>query len=236
MRFDVITIFPKMFRGAFSDGVIARAIANGHIQFRLHNLRQYADDKRGTVDDTPYGGGGGMILKPEPLFRAVRAITEKSPGSDYERERIILLSPSGKLFHQQMIEELANYDRLVLICGRYEGVDERVREFLADEELSIGDYVLSGGELAALVVIDAISRALPNVLGNEESFHQDSFQNGLLDFPQYTKPADFSGKKVPEVLQSGHHQKIEEWRHQKAQEKTARMRPDLWMKKKSTVV
>jgi tRNA (guanine37-N1)-methyltransferase len=230
MRFDVVTIFPRLFRGVFTDGVVSRAIAGGRIRVGLHNLRTFADDKRGTVDDTPYGGGCGMVLKPEPIFRAVETIRRDHPAEG--KEKTILLTPSGSLFNQEKARALADFDRLILICGRYEGVDERVSESLADMELSIGDYVLSGGELAALVVIDAVSRAIPGVLGNEDSFHQDSFIDHLLDFPQYTKPSEFRGMKVPDVLLSGHHEKIRAWRTRMAEKKTARIRPDLWIRKK----
>lgn len=225
MIFHVLTIFPDFFRGPFEHGVVARARQAGAVDIRIHNLRDWTFDFHRTVDDRPFGGGAGMVLKPEPLFRAVESIwPEQRPNT-----KIVLLSPQGRLFDQRIAREYSGLDELLLICGRYEGVDERVAEHLADEELSIGDYVLSGGELAAAVVVDAVARLLPGVLGNEESAAAESFESeedglGVLDCPHYTRPADFRGWKVPEVLLSGHHEEIRKWRRKAALEKTARRR------------
>lgn len=239
MTFDVITIFPGFFGSILDHGLLKRALAGGQIEVRLHDLRDYTKDRHRTVDDRPYGGGPGMVFKPEPLFLAVEAL-KGDPAA--ERFPVVLLSPQGRLLRQAVVQELAKETRIVLICGRYEGVDERVASDLATDELSIGDYVLSGGELAAAVVIEAVTRLLPGVLGNEESREQDSFtpsiaagrqdatnraQHGLLDFPQYTRPADFRGLRVPEVLLSGDHQEIRQWRHRQALIRTWRKRPDL---------
>lgn len=231
MTFHVLTIFPEFFRGPLGHGVVARAAEAGLIRVSIHNLRDWTTDKHRTVDDRPFGGGEGMVLKPEPIFRAVETIwPERQPG-----QRVILLTPQGKLFNQAVARRLSQERELLLICGRYEGVDERVAEHLADEELSIGDYVLSGGELAACVVIDAVARLIPGVLGNQDSTAQESFtapgdELGILDYPQYTRPAEFRGWKVPEVLLSGNHEEIRRWRRQAALEKTARLRPELLQK------
>ena len=230
MVFDIITIFPEFFRGPFDYGVVGRAAAAGAIEVRVHDLRKWTTDRHQTVDDRPFGGGEGMVLKPEPLFRAVEEILpERTPA-----RKVLLLSAQGRLFHQGVARELSSLGGILLICGRYEGVDERVAEHLADDELSIGDYVLSGGELAAAVVVDAVSRLLPGVLGNEQSAVAESFggvtgdeRNGILDCPHYTRPAEFRGWKAPEVLLSGNHEAIRQWRRQAAIEKTARRRPDL---------
>jgi tRNA (guanine37-N1)-methyltransferase len=228
MTFHVLTIFPGFFRGPFEHGVVARAAEAGVIRISVHNLRDWTTDKHRSVDDRPFGGGVGMVLKPEPIFRAVESIwPQRQPG-----QRVILLSAQGRLFNQAAARRLAQERELLLICGRYEGVDERVAEHLADEELSIGDYVLSGGELAACVVIDAVARLIPGVLGKEESALGESFtaqgeELGILDYPQYTRPAEFRGWKVPEVLLSGNHEEIRRWRRQAALEKTARLRPEL---------
>ncbi|HVN04719.1 MAG TPA: tRNA (guanosine(37)-N1)-methyltransferase TrmD [Bryobacteraceae bacterium] len=228
MIFHVLTIFPEFFAGPFAHGVIQRAREAGALQIRIHNLRDWTFDRHKTVDDRPFGGGEGMLLKPEPLFLAAESIfPERAPG-----RRTVLLSAAGRLFDQKVANELAGLSELLLICGRYEGVDERVAEHLADMETSIGNYVLSGGELAAAVVIDAVARLLPGVLGNESSAVFESFQEaghaaGVLDCPQYTRPAEFRGWKVPEVLLSGNHEEIRKWRRQAALEKTGRLRPDL---------
>lgn len=231
MIFHVVTIFPEFFRGPFAHGVIARAIAAGRLDLRIHNLRDWTHDFHRTVDDRPFGGGAGMVLKPEPLFDAVESIL---PSRDPARHRVILLSAQGRLFTQPDARRLASCEQVVLICGRYEGVDERVSLYLADEELSIGNYVLSGGELAAAVVVDATARLLPGVLGNEESSEYESFSSpdpdhllGILDCPHYTRPAEFRGWRVPDVLLGGNHAEIRKWRRQAALEKTRRMRPDL---------
>lgn len=222
MRFDIITIFPEMIRRVFDFGIVGRAIEDRIVAVRLHDLRDYTHDRHRQVDDRPFGGGAGMVMKPEPLFRAVEAVTHGAPGS-----LKVLLSPQGQVFSQQTAARFAGYDRVVLICGRYEGVDERVVEHLVDEELSIGDYVLSGGEIPAMVVVDAVTRLLPGALGCEQSAKRESFVKGLLDHPQYTRPAEYRGMKVPEVLVSGNHAEIERWRQDKAVEKTRRDRPDL---------
>jgi tRNA (guanine37-N1)-methyltransferase len=222
--FHVLTIFPEFFRGPFEHGVVARARESGAIEIRIHNLRDWTSDRHKTVDDRPFGGGEGMVLKPEPIFRAVESIwPERRCG-----QRVILMSPQGRLYTQDVARRLAEADELLFICGRYEGVDERVTEHLADEEISIGDYVLSGGELAAAVVIDGVARLAPGVLGNEASTLAESFSEpGLLDYPQYTRPAEFRGWKTPEVLLGGHHEEIRRWRRIAALEKTARNRPEL---------
>jgi tRNA (guanine37-N1)-methyltransferase len=234
MRFDVITIFPDFFKSMLEYGVLKRALVGGQACIRLHDLRDFTDDRHRTVDDRPFGGGPGMVFKPEPVFKAVAALQAESPG---QRFPVILLSPQGRLFTQAVAEELMRQDRLALICGRYEGVDERIAEHVATDEISIGDFVLSGGELPAALIMESVIRLLPGVLGNEESAWQDSFatpeagprefQHGLLDYPHYTRPAEFQGWRVPQVLLSGNHEEIRRWRRQRALEKTWRRRPDL---------
>jgi tRNA (guanine37-N1)-methyltransferase len=228
VTFHVLTIFPEFFAGPFEHGVVARAKEAGLLRIRLHNLRDWTSDRHKTVDDRPFGGGEGMLLKPEPLFQAVESIwPDRKPGE--AGRRVVLLSAQGSRFDQAAAERLSQASELLLICGRYEGVDERVATHLADEELSIGDYVLSGGELAAAVVIDVIARRMPGVLGNEDSAVMESFSQAdrILDCPQYTRPADFRGLRVPEVLLGGNHEQIRRWRRQAALEKTRRLRPDL---------
>jgi len=221
--FHILTIFPEFFRGPFEHGVLAKAIESSIVQVRIHNLRDWTSDKHKTVDDRPFGGGEGMVLKAEPLFRAVESIwPERKPT-----QKVILLSAQGRLFRQSIARELSGFEEVLFICGRYEGVDERVADHLADDELSIGDYVLSGGELAAALVIDSVARLLPGVLGNEASSVQESFSNGILDCPHWTRPAEFRGWKAPEVLLNGNHEEIRKWRRSAALEKTARHRPDL---------
>jgi tRNA (guanine37-N1)-methyltransferase len=228
MIFHVLTIFPEFFEGPFAHGVVNRAKEAGILDIRIHNLRDWTFDRHKSVDDRPFGGGEGMVMKPEPLFLAVESVwPERTP-----RQKAILLSAQGRMFDQAMANGLAHEAELLLICGRYEGVDERVAEHLADDEISIGNYVLSGGELAAAVVIDAVARLLPGVLGNETSAAFDSFQEsghgeGLLDCPHWTRPADFRGWKAPEVLLNGNHEEIRKFRKRLALEKTARLRPDL---------
>jgi tRNA (guanine37-N1)-methyltransferase len=229
--FHVLTIFPEFFQGPFEHGVIKRARDTGALEIRIHNLRDWTSDRHKTVDDRPFGGGEGMLLKPEPLFLAVESIMQGGRASG-QSGKTVLLSAQGRLFDQKAANEFSGLAELLLICGRYEGVDERVAEHLADDELSIGNYVLSGGELAAAVVVDAVARLLPGVLGNESSAVFESFQDGghagaVLDCPQYTRPAEFRGWKVPEVLLSGNHEEIRRWRQRAALEKTARRRPDL---------
>ncbi|HVF89533.1 MAG TPA: tRNA (guanosine(37)-N1)-methyltransferase TrmD [Blastocatellia bacterium] len=222
MRFDIITIFPEIFRGVFEFGIIRRAVEAGLVGIEIHDLRDYTYDRHRQVDDRPFGGGAGMVMKPEPLFRAVEAITH---GADDAAR--VLLSPQGRLFDQSVAEGFSRKGRVLLICGRYEGVDERVVESLVDEELSIGDYVLSGGEIPAMVIVDAVTRLIPGALGCGESAEQDSFADGLLDYPHYTRPAEYRGMKTPDVLLSGNHAEIERWRRRKALKKTLRCRPDL---------
>lgn len=225
MKFHLLTIFPDFFEGPFKYGVVARAAEFGALELCVHDLRKWTHDLHRTVDDRPFGGGEGMVLKPEPIFDAVETIwPEKS-----SKQKVILLSAQGRKFTQQVARELAlGNEELLLICGRYEGVDERVAEHLADEELSIGDYVLSGGELAAAVVVDTVARLLPGVVGNRESTVNESFEDaGMLDCPQWTRPAEFRGWKAPDVLLGGNHAEIRKWRKQAAREKTARLRPDL---------
>jgi len=221
MRFDIITIFPEMFAGVFTAGVVKRAVDRAILRIEVHDLRDFTSDKHRQVDDRPFGGLEGMVLKPEPIFRAVEAVREDA-GS-----KVYLLSPQGRTLDAGLARELAAERQVILICGRYEGVDERVADELVDGEISIGDYVLSGGELAAGVVIDAAARFVPGVVGKEGSVRNDSFSGGVLDYPQYTRPREFRGLKVPSVLFSGDHKKIERWRRAKALEKTARLRPDL---------
>ena len=228
MRFDIITLFPSMFKSPFEESVIKRALQKKLIEIHLHNLRDFATDAHRTTDDAPFGGGAGMVMKVEPIYRALNYIKEKTG----KKARVILLSPQGRTFNQEVALELAKEENIILICGRYEGVDERVREHLVDDEISIGDYVLSGGEIAAMVIVDTVARLIPGVLGNESSIKEDSFYRGLLDYPQYTRPAEFMGWKVPQVLRSGNHKKIREWRIKKMLEKTLERRPDLLKKAK----
>jgi len=228
LRFDIITIFPEFFREVMDYGILRRARNAGLAEVKAHDLRQWTMDKHHVVDDRPFGGGDGMILKPEPIFAGVEALTGASRKEDFPLgTRVILLSPQGEVFSQVLAQDLSNASHIVFICGRYEGVDERVAEALATDEVSIGDYVLSGGEPAATVVIDAVVRLLPGALGSETSAVFESFSEGLLDHPQYTRPPEFRGMKVPEVLLSGNHAEIERWRKEAAIAKTKRKRPDL---------
>jgi len=232
MVFHILTIFPEFFQGPLQYGVVAKAAEAGLLQIRIHDLRNWTHDRHRTVDDRPFGGGEGMLLKPAPIFEAVESIWPSRQTTRDPKHRLILLSAQGKRFTQETARGLTQFDELFLICGRYEGVDERVAEHLADEELSIGDFVLSGGELGAALVLDCVARLLPGVLGNKDSSVYESFaeaggEPSLLDCPQYTRPADFRGWKVPEVLLSGNHEQIRNWRRQAAREKTAKNRPDL---------
>ncbi len=257
IQFDIITVFPQFFESPFGFGILARAIAEDRVRVRVHNLRDFTTDRHKTVDDRPFGGGEGMVLKPEPLFRAVESLGIAEKGvRDLTRERVLLLSAQGKPFTQSVARDLARLDRIVFLCGRYEGVDERVNERLADMELSIGDYVISGGELAAAVVVDAVTRLLPGVLGNEDSTRYESFSatsgtpeaknagaggvsserpqpqstcdsGGLLDYPHYTRPPEYRGAEVPAVLSSGNHEDIRRWRRKQSLSKTLQNRPDL---------
>jgi tRNA (guanine37-N1)-methyltransferase len=223
VKIDIVTIFPKMVTTPLTEGIVGRALQRGLIDVRVHDLRDYTTDRHRVVDDMPFGGGPGMVLKAEPLFRAVAQIRADRgvPGA------VLLTSPDGDRFTQQGARRLAALDHFVLLCGRYEGVDERVRTHLATEAVSIGDYVVTGGELPALVIVDAVARLVPGVVGDEESVSGDSFSRGLLDYPQYTRPADFDGMGVPPVLLSGHHREIERWRRREALARTLERRPDL---------
>ena len=229
LRFDIITIFPEFFREVIDCGILRRARNAGLVEITAHDLRQWTTDKHHVVDDRPFGGGDGMVLKPEPIFTGVEALTGASRREDFPaKTRVMLLSPQGQVFSQALAQKIAeNTAHVVLICGRYEGVDERVAEALITDEISIGDYVLSGGEPAATVVVDAVVRLLPGALGSETSAVFESFSEGLLDHPQYTRPPEFRGMKVPEVLLSGNHAEIERWRKEAAIAKTRRKRPDL---------
>jgi tRNA (guanine37-N1)-methyltransferase len=243
MKIDILTIFPDFFRGPVDHGIVRRAREAGLAAIETHDLRAFAHDRHRTVDDRPFGGGEGMVLKPEPIFECIESLGVP-PRNERERQTVILLSAQGRRFDQAVAEKLSALERIVLICGRYEGVDERVSESLADQELSIGDYVLSGGEIGAAVIVDAVTRLIPGALGNEASSRQESFtlhaelspgsapsstcvSGGLLDYPHYTRPAEFRGVPVPEVLMSGNHDEIRRWRRRAALEKTVRNRPDL---------
>jgi tRNA (guanine37-N1)-methyltransferase len=220
MKIDVLTLFPAMFAGPLDESIVKRARDTGLLDLKIHNLRDWTHDRHRTVDDRPFGGGPGMLLKVEPLFEAIESLKR-------ETTRVILLSPSGRKFDQVIARELSAQKDLLLVTGHYEGFDRRVREALADDELSIGDYVLTNGALPAMVVIDAVTRLLPGVLGDDESSHDESFSHGLLEYPQYTRPAEFRGMKVPEVLLSGNHAEIEKWRREQAKLRTEKQRPDL---------
>ncbi|MEC0369317.1 tRNA (guanosine(37)-N1)-methyltransferase TrmD [Paenibacillus chibensis] len=223
MNVDVLTLFPEMMDGVFRTSILGKAQEKGIVSLNAVNFRDYSDNKHGTVDDTPYGGGGGMVLKPDPIFAAVEDLLSKTSAAP----RVILMCPQGETFTQQKAEELSAEEHLIFICGHYEGYDERIREHLVTDELSIGDYVLTGGELPAMVVIDSVVRLLPGVLGNETSAVTDSFSTGLLEYPHYTRPAEFRGWKVPDILLSGHHANIELWRREQALKRTLQRRPDL---------
>ena len=224
MNFHILTLFPDMVMQGLGTSIIGRAVNNGLLSIEAVNIRDYAFNKHQSVDDYPYGGGAGMLMQAEPVYQAYEAIAEKVK----KKPRVVYLSPQGATFSQTMAEELAKEEELVLLCGHYEGIDERVLEEIVTDYVSIGDYVLTGGELPAMVVIDSVSRLVPGVLNNEESARTESFSDGLLEYPQYTRPADYKGLKVPDVLLSGHHGKIEEWRHEKSLERTKKYRPDLY--------
>ncbi len=260
VRFEIVTIFPEFFRGPLDHGIVRRAREAGLVEINIHDLREFTHDRHRTVDDRPFGGGEGMVLKPEPIFECMQALgvaancervvgrgTAPSPHDSSPKESVVLTSASGRLFNQQVATEMSSLDRIVLICGRYEGVDERVAEQIADRELSVGDYVLSGGELPAAIIVDAITRLIPGALGNEASAFTESFSprswngieglpdstaasGGLLDYPHYTRPAEYAGAGVPEVLLGGNHDEIRRWRRFKALEKTLQNRPDLLQK------
>jgi tRNA (guanine37-N1)-methyltransferase len=220
MKIDVLTLFPEMFAGPLDKSIVGRARENGRLELAIHNLRDFTWDRHRTVDDRPFGGGPGMLLKPEPIFEAVERLGEVGT-------RVILLTPAGRTFDQELARELAAQNHLLLVCGSYEGFDERVRQELADDELSIGDYVLTNGALPAMVIIDAVVRLLPGVLGDDASAVDESFNRGLLEYPQYTRPAEFRGMRVPDVLLSGDHSAIERWRVEQARVRTRQRRPDL---------
>jgi len=224
MQIDILTLFPEMFSGVFGQSILQKAAEKSAVNYNVVNFREFADNKHSTVDDYPYGGGAGMVLKPQPIFDAVASLREKANNKN---PRVILLCPQGERYEQRKAEELAKEDHLIFICGHYEGYDERIREHVVTDEISIGDYVLTGGELGAMVVVDSVVRLLPEVLGNQESHMKDSFSTGLLEHPHYTRPADFRGMKVPDVLLSGNHKIIEEWRNKEALRRTLLRRPDL---------
>ncbi|MEJ2031954.1 MAG: tRNA (guanosine(37)-N1)-methyltransferase TrmD [Deltaproteobacteria bacterium] len=225
MRFDILTIFPQLLASPLEEGIIRRARRDGRIEIGVHNIRDFAADKHAMTDDRPFGGGEGMVMKPEPISAALAQVRQKRPGG-----RVILLSPQGRLYNQEVAAELAREEHLILLCGRYEGVDERVRQHYVDEEISIGDYILTGGELAALVLVDSITRLLPGVLGCADSAAKDTFSRGLLKHPQYTRPREFEDETVPEVLLSGDHHAVAEWRLVASVRQTMRRRPDLLRK------
>ena len=222
MRFDIFTLFPEIFPPYLDESILKRARESGLLEFGLHNIRDYTTDKHRTTDDEPYGGGGGMVMKPEPIFAAVESVLGAPPVCP-----VILLTPQGRPFTQKVAVELAAADHLALLCGRYEGVDERVRQHLVTDEISLGDFVLTGGELPALAIIDAVTRLLPGVLGDPEATQKDSHANGLLEYPHYTRPPEFRGWEVPEILRSGNHAAIEQWRRQQSLQRTQERRPDL---------
>jgi tRNA (guanine37-N1)-methyltransferase len=228
MKIDVLTLFPAMFAGPLDESIIKRARQAGILDLRIHDLRDWTHDRHRTVDDSPYGGGPGMVLKPEPLFEAVEALKAGLGG----KTKVILTSPSGRRFDQSVARELATEESLVFICGSYEGYDERVREHLVDDDLSIGDFVLTNGNLPAMVIIDTVARLLPGALGDDASSEDESFSHGLLEYPHYTRPAEFRGWTVPEILTSGNHAAVEKWRRAQAVRRTAERRPDLWESKR----
>lgn len=223
MKIDILSLFPAMFDGVFGESILKKAAEKGAVTYNVTDFRQFSNNKHNSVDDYPYGGGAGMVLKPEPIFRAVQQLTEKTTS----KPRVILMCPQGERFTQKKAEELSQEDHLIFICGHYEGYDERIREHLVTDEISIGDFVLTGGELGAMVVTDSVIRLLPEVLGNDESAVKDSFSSGLLEHPHYTRPADYEGMKVPEVLLSGNHAKIDDWRMKESLRRTYTRRPDL---------
>ena len=223
VKFDIVTIFPRMIEAALGEGVVSRGIASGVLDVQVHDLRDYTTDRHRSVDDVPYGGGPGMVMKPEPLVRAVETIREKRGTPD----AVILLSPQGRPFTQAEAVRLSQRLHIVLLCGRYEGMDERVPDLVGAEEVSLGDFVVSGGELPAMIIVDAVSRLVPGVVGDEQSVAEDSFARGLLDHPHYTRPAEFAGRRVPDVLLSGHHADVRRWRKRTALERTLERRPDL---------
>ena len=236
MRIDILTIFPKMFYPVLNESIIKRAQAKAKVRIFIHNLRDFSPDKHRKVDDRPFGGGPGMVMRPEPIFNAIEYIKKEARSRKQEtrsKTKVILLSPQGKMLNQRIAKGLAKNSRLILICGHYEGIDERIRRFLDDEEISIGDYILTGGELPAMVVIDCVVRMIPGVLGEKKSLHFESFEGNLLEYPQYTRPANYRMIRVPPVLLSGDHRKIEKWRRRQAVKVTKQKRPDLLKERKN---
>jgi tRNA (guanine37-N1)-methyltransferase len=237
MRIDIITIFPKMFEPVLNESIIKRARIKGKVQIYVHDLRDYSSDRHRKIDDRPFGGGSGMVMRPEPIFEAVEQIKSQIPacpaGRPNPKSQVILLCPQGNKLTQKTAKELSKYKQLILICGHYEGIDERVRESLVDKEISIGDYVLTGGELPAMVLVDAIVRLIPGVLGDKNSLNFESFEGNLLEYPHYTRPSNFKGMCVPRILLSGDHRKIESWRKGQALKRTKQRRPDLLKSKKN---
>jgi tRNA (guanine37-N1)-methyltransferase len=227
MKIDILTLFPEMFTGVLGSSIIGKAVQKELVSFRVVNFRDYAGNKHGQVDDTPYGGGGGMVLKPEPIFHAVESLTETNGEAAAAKPRVVLLCPQGKRYDQRLAEELAKEEHLIFICGHYEGYDERIRTHLVTDEVSIGDYVLTGGELPAMVIIDSLVRLQKGALGNEQSAVTDSYSTGLLEYPHYTRPASFRDLSVPDILLSGHHENIERWRLKESLRRTLERRPDL---------
>lgn len=225
MRFDIMTLFPEMIDGVLGESITGRAIKSGKIELYTHQIRDYSKDKHRKVDDTPYGGGKGMLMGVEPIAECHRAIS--AMGKDNGNTLTVYMSPQGRVLNQKIVKQISEYDRVIIICGHYEGVDRRVVELLCDDELSIGDYVLTGGELPACVLVDSVSRMIDGVLSDEECYQNESFMNGLLEYPQYTRPVEYMGMRVPDVLLSGNHEEIEKWRHEKSLELTKKNRPDL---------
>jgi tRNA (guanine37-N1)-methyltransferase len=226
MRIDILTLFPEMFQGPLNESLLKKAQEKGLLSLRIVDIRDFTSDKHRTADDTPYGGGPGMVMKPEPVAKAMSKVQSLPAGRQGPKSRAILMCPTGKLLTQERIKSLAKHEHLIILCGHYEGVDERVRE-MADEEISIGDYVLTGGEIPAMVLVDAVARQIPGMVKEEESVKRDSFYEGILDYPSYTKPEEFEGQKVPKVLLSGHHAEIERWRRKEALKRTLQRRPEL---------
>ena len=231
MLIDIITAFPGLLQSSFGESMVRRGIERGLVTIRINDLRDYSDDKHRRVDDAPYGGGPGMIMKPEPFFKAVRAVQSDTGLS---KSRVILMSPQGAVLTQHKLRELGDFEHLIVLCGHYEGVDDRVRSFLADEEISIGDYVLTGGEIPAMVLVDALVRLIPGVI-SEPSLDEESFSNGLLEYPQFTRPQEYEGMSVPEVLLSGNHEKIKRWRYEESKKRTLNNRPELFIKTRITL-
>ena len=230
MRIDILTIFPQMFAPIMNESIIKRAQTKGKVDILVHNLRDFSLDKHRKIDDRPFGGGPGMIMQPDPIFNAIKHIKKKAGKRKQKASKVILLSPQGKVFQQSLAKRLSKCKHLIIICGHYEGIDERVRKSLVDEEISIGDYILTGGELPTMVIIDCIVRLIPGVLGEKKSLHFESFEGNLLEYPQYTRPANYKGMRVPSVLLSGNHNKIQQWRQRQAMKITKQRRPDLLTK------